>query len=175
ARQIELGAFPHDLLAGSARPLLRRHVHDLLEHRSRVLPRVLQSLRRLRLLEEREQLADFAQCGDRLFAHAERDALRRADEIAEHGNRMTFRLFEQQRGAVRLQYAIADLRHLEPRIDLGRDAPELAAAFELGEEIAKVSVFHGVMQGSARAHLSSRRWSWTQTAAEPHTSKNNAR
>ena len=52
----------------------------------RVLPRILQALRRLRLLQEREQLADFAQRGDRLLAHAQRDARRRAEQIAEHGN-----------------------------------------------------------------------------------------
>ena len=92
----------------------------------RVLPRVLQALRRLRLLEEREQLADFAQRGDRLFAHAERDARRRAEQVAEHGNARRspapskpLRLLEQQRGAARLQHAIADLGHLETRIDFG--------------------------------------------------------
>ena len=64
-----------DLLAGGGRALLRRHVDHLHEHRPRVLPGVLQALRRLGLLQEGEQPADFAQRGDRLLAHAQRHAL----------------------------------------------------------------------------------------------------
>ena len=157
AREIELRAFPHDLLARRRRALLRRHVHDLQEHRPRILPRVLQSLGRLGLLEEREQLADFAQRGDRFFAHAQRNTKRRAEEIPQHGDPRaptrtikTLWLFEQQRGAVRLQHAIADLRHLQPRIDLDGNAFELSAAFELGEKIPEIGVFHRGFGASTR-------------------------
>ncbi len=52
------------------------------------------------------------------------------------------RLLEQQRRTAGFQHAVADLGHLEPRIDLGADALQLAAAFELREEVAEVGVFH---------------------------------
>ncbi len=149
AREVDVGALPHDLLARRGAPLLRRHVHHLHEHRPRVLPRVLQPLRRLGLLEEREQLADFAQRLDGLLAHPQRDAPRRAEEVAEHRNPRAparsieaLRLLEQQRRAARLQHAVADFGHLEPRVDLDADALQLAAAFELRKEIAEVGVFH---------------------------------
>ena len=50
---------------------------------------------------------------------------------------------EQQRRPARAQHAIADLGHLEARIDLGADALRAAPAFELRDEIAQVGVFHG--------------------------------
>ena len=52
-------------------------------------------------------------------------------------------LFKQERGAARAQHAVADLGHLEARIDLGGDALQLAVAFELREEVAEVGVLHG--------------------------------
>ena len=42
-----------------------------------------------------------------------------------------------------MQHAVADLGHLEPRIDFGGDALELAPTFELREEVAKIGVLHG--------------------------------
>ena len=128
---------------GARASLLRRHVHHLQEERPRVLPRILQALRRLGLLEEREQLADFAQRRDRILAHAHRDALRRAEQVAEHRHPMALRLLEQQRGPAGLEHAVADLGHLEPRVDLDGDALQLPARFELREEIAEVGIFHG--------------------------------
>jgi hypothetical protein len=63
--------------------------------------------------------------------------------VAEHGYRVTLGLFEQQRRPVRGKNASANLGHLEMGIDLRSDALEKMAAFELGEKIAKISVFHG--------------------------------
>ena len=54
AAQIDVGTFPYDFLAGRRGALLGRHIHHLHEDRSRVLPRILQALRRLGLLEKRE-------------------------------------------------------------------------------------------------------------------------
>src|ERR1700682_1445788 len=45
--KINVAAFPHDLLAWRRPALLGSHVHDLQEYRPRVLPGVLQALRRL--------------------------------------------------------------------------------------------------------------------------------
>ena len=56
---------------------------------------------------------------------------------------MALWLLEQKRGAARLQHTIADLGHLETRVDLDGNAFELAAAFELREEVAKIGVLHG--------------------------------
>ena len=150
AREVDVGAFPHDVLARCRASLLRRHVHHLQEERPRVLPRVLEALRRLRLLEEREQLADLAQRRDRILAHAHRDAFRRAEEIAEHRNPMALRPLEQQRRPAGLQDAVADLGHLEPRVDLDRDALQLAALLELREEVAEVGVFHVAVDHARR-------------------------
>ena len=164
ALEIELRAFPNDLLARRCGAFLRRHVHDLQEHRPRVLPRVLQSLRRLGLLEEREEPADFAQRGDRLFAHTQGHALRRAEKIAQHRDPRApahtikaLRFFEQQRRPVRFQHTIADLGHLQPRIDLDGDAFQLSPAFKLGEKIAEVGVFHRGFGACSigRGHLTS--------------------
>ena len=55
---------------------------------------------------------------------------------------MAFRPLEQQRGSAGLEDAVADLGHLEPRVDLDRDALQFAALFELREEIAEVGIFH---------------------------------
>ncbi len=144
SREIDVGAFPHDLLAWRRAALLGRHVHHLQEHGPRVLPRVLQALRRLGLLQEREQLADFAQRFHRVFAHPHRDAARRAEEIAEHRDRglSLSACSKRSAGPAGLQHAVADLGHLEPGIDFGADALEFALALELGEEVAEVGVFH---------------------------------
>ena len=150
AREIDVGAFPDDLLARRRLPLLRRHLHHLHEQRPRVLPRVLQALRRLGLLQEREQLADLAQRRDRLLAHAERDARRRAEQIAEHGNARTpsapskpFGFSNSSAGppafSTRSQISVISRRGSTS----ARDALQLAAALELREKVAEVGVFHG--------------------------------
>src|SRR4029079_3727620 len=60
-----------------------------------------------------------------------------------HGNRVTFRLLEEEPRAAGLEHAVADLGDLETRGDLGPHSFQRAAAFELREKIAKVGVFHG--------------------------------
>ena len=96
-----------------------------------------------------EQLADFAQRLDLVLAHAERDAQRRAEQVAEHRDRMSLRVFEQQRRAAGLQHAVADFGHLEARIDLDCDALQFTAALELRDEVPEIAVFHA---GSVRDH-----------------------
>ena len=139
---------------GAGAALLRRHVEHLHEHRPRGLPGVLEALRRLGLLQEREQLADLAQRVAPVVAfdaHRARDALRRAEQVAEHRDRaagrraeVAFRLLEQQRGTAGL--AARDRRARSSRASdrLGSATRfKLAARFELGEEVAEVGVGHG--------------------------------
>src|SRR6185295_3470703 len=100
------------------------------------------------LFEEREEPADLAQRVAPVVAlhtHRARNPLRRAEEVAEDGNRPARRrakvalgMLEQERGPARLQHTVAQLGHLELRVDRQRDALQLAAAFELREEIAEV-------------------------------------
>ena len=71
--------FHYDILARRGAALLRRHVEHLHEYRPRGLPCVFQTLRRVGLLEKREQLADFAQRRPPIVAfdsHRARDPLR---------------------------------------------------------------------------------------------------
>src|SRR5262249_26048414 len=100
------------------------------------------SLRRLGLLEEREQLPDLAQRFDRLFAHTQRDAPRRAEEIAEHWDRVRFRLLEKKRRTALLEHTVANLGRPKHSVDLGPKRLQFAAALELREKIAKIGVFH---------------------------------
>src|SRR4029453_2387015 len=44
--EVDVRTLPYGLLARRRAALLRRHVHHLHEHRTRVLPRILQALRR---------------------------------------------------------------------------------------------------------------------------------
>ncbi len=146
--KIDVLALPHDFLAGRAGPHGRRHVEHLLQHRQ-LVPGVLQSLGRIRLLQIREQLAHFTQRRHRFLAHAERDAPRRAEQIRQHRNARTalrsiesFWVFEQNGGAAGLEHAVAHLGHLQVRIDLHRHALQFALSFQLRDEVAQILVAH---------------------------------
>ena len=104
----------------------RRHGNDLAEDRQ-LGPRILQTFRRLGLLEERQQLADFPQLADRLGAHAHCHALWRAEQIAEHRNRVASRVFEQQSRAFGTQRAVADFSHLQDWRNGNLDAFQFSA------------------------------------------------
>jgi hypothetical protein len=82
-RQIDLLAFPDEFLARRRRAHARRHVEHLPEYRQ-LVPGVLEPLRRFRLLEVGEQLADLAQGQHRVLPHAQRDPPRRAEEVGQH-------------------------------------------------------------------------------------------
>ena len=136
-REIDVLGIDHHLLTGRVAHHLRGHIEHLLESRQ-LLPQILKTLRRLGLLQKCEQLTDVAQGRHRIRAHAERDALRRAEQVAKHRNAVALRVLEQQRRAFGAQGAIADLGHLKMRVDSVRDALELATRFELRQEIAEV-------------------------------------
>ena len=144
AGQVDILALPDDFLARRGRHRFRRHVHHLLEDRQ-LVPGVLQALGRLRLLEVGEQFADFAQRLHRLLAHAERDALRRAEQVGEHGNGMPLGLLEQDGRPFGAQHAVADFGHFEAGIDLDADTFQFAGLFQLRHEVAQVVVFHRVL------------------------------
>jgi hypothetical protein len=137
ARKIDLIALPHGLLARGGVPTLRRHVEHLHEHGARVLPCIPEALRRLRFLQEGEQPTDLAQAlvpVGGIGAHRERDALRRPEQVAQHRDRRaagrdecSLRPLEQDRRTGAFQRPVADLGHLEARIDLDADAPKFAA------------------------------------------------
>ena len=160
AREVDILAFPHDLLAWSRRALLGRHVHDLHEHRARVLPRIAQAFGRLGLLEECQQLAHLAQAGDRILAHAQRHPLRRTEKIGENGNAVPGWVLEQQRGAALFEHTIADFRDFQARVSDDADALEFAAALQLRNEVAQISVFHALRTSGGgmgtTAHLNKR-------------------
>ena len=61
------------------------------------------------------------------------------------GIECAFRRLEQQRRTGRLEHAVADLGHLEARVDFDADALDFAIALELGEEVAEIVVFHDCM------------------------------
>ncbi len=91
--EVDVIAFDDDLLAGRILDDLRRHGDDLAEDRQ-FGPGVLQALGWLGLFEKRQQLADFTQFADRFGAHAHGDALRCAEQVAEHRDIKTDRFFE---------------------------------------------------------------------------------
>ncbi|MNN12433.1 hypothetical protein D3C81_1254250 [compost metagenome] len=92
--EVDVVAFDDHFVAGGILDHFRCHRHDLLEDRQ-LRPGILEALGRLRLLEEGQQLADFAQLADRLGAHAHGHPLRGAKQVAEHRNVEARRLFEQ--------------------------------------------------------------------------------
>ena len=145
-RQINVFTLPHDVLAGRAGDLLRRHVHQLPADGNPALHHIAKTLGRLRLLQKGEQSADVTQRFQRIRlgigAHRQCNAARRAEEIAKHRHGVPCRLLEQQRRPCGLQHAVADLGHLELRRNFGADAPELPQCFELVQKIAQVAIGH---------------------------------
>ena len=49
---------------------------------------------------------------------------------------------KENRRAAPLEHPVADLGHLEARIDLGAHALQLAQPLELGEKIAQIAIGH---------------------------------
>ena len=75
-------------------------------------------------------------------AHAKRHAARRAEQVAEHRNVMSFGLFKQNGRAARTQYPVANFCHFQIGIDFCTDTFEFAHAFQARDEIAKVVIMH---------------------------------
>ena len=139
--EVDVLALLDHFLAGGVLEHLRRHGQDLPVHRQ-LGPGVLEALRRLGLLELRQQLADLTQRADVLGAHAQRHALRRTEQVAEHRHVEAGRLFEQQCRALRAQRAVAHLGHLEHGGNRHLDALQRTALLQLGDEIAEILERH---------------------------------
>jgi hypothetical protein len=121
ATQIDVLAFPHHLLTGGRRHLLRRHREHLPDHRQ-LVPGVAQTLGRFGFLQHRQRAPDVAQRLGPLFtadAHAQRHAARRAEQVAEHRHVEAAGLFEQDGRSLRAQHAVADFGHFEIRATPG--------------------------------------------------------
>ncbi|MOA02965.1 hypothetical protein D3C78_1224450 [compost metagenome] len=139
--KVDIITLDHHLLANGILDHLRRHGHDLLEDRQ-LRPGILEAFRRLRLLEEGQQLADLAQLLDRLGAHAHGHPLRGAEQVAEHRNVEACGLFEQQRRALCTQGAVTHLGHFQDGGDRDLDALEFTALFQATNEVAQVAILH---------------------------------
>jgi hypothetical protein len=123
-----------DLLARTALHLARPRVGDRLE---RLQPAHLRGepLWRLHL----EDVADARpELVEALHAEAEAHAPLGAELVDQEGLRRALGALEEKRRPARLDDAVDDLRHLELRVDLGRDANELALALEQGDPLAEV-------------------------------------
>ncbi|MNN01902.1 hypothetical protein D3C81_1145360 [compost metagenome] len=139
--KVDIVTLDHHLLANGILDHLRRHRHDLLEDRQ-LRPGILQALRRLGLLEEGQQLADFAQFFDRLGAHAHGHPLRRAEQVPQYRDVVPRGLLEQQRRAFGTQCAVANLGHFQDGRDRNLDALEFTALFQATDEVAQVAILH---------------------------------
>ena len=145
ARQIDILALPYDLLASRSAHFFRRHCKHLFDNWCKAAHCIGETSWRRRFFKEGKELADLAKRADIVFAHAQRDPQRRAEEVCEHGNVMTLRFLEEQRRSAGLQYAVAHFGHLELRVDFNRDALEFTAHFQLGNEIPEIAILHATV------------------------------
>ena len=136
--EVHVVAFDDVFLAGPGAAPLGVHAQHLAEDRQ-LLPGVAESLGRLRLLQEGQQLAEFAQLFHRLPAHAQRHAPLGAEQIPQHRDRRPLGVLKQNR---RLQRAVADLGHLQARVHLAGHPFQFAQLFQLLNKVAQVAVFH---------------------------------
>ena len=142
AAEIDLAPFEPFRLATCVTHGLGGHGEELLENRQ-LSPSLRDTLGRLGLSQESEQLTNFAERLHRIFPHAECDAPGGAEEVAEHRDGAALGLLEQQRWSATPQCAVADLRYLKAWIHRHVDSLELALCFELLQEISQVAVDHG--------------------------------
>jgi hypothetical protein len=84
--------------------------------------------------------------GTGALVHPERPrhAVERAERVDEHGDVAALGALEEQRGAVSLGDAVGDVTDLQVRVDLDRDALELAALLEQGDVLPQVLERHPV-------------------------------
>jgi hypothetical protein len=141
AGQIDLAAFPHDLLAGRAAHLGRRHAPQGLEQVAPA-PQVLHATRRLGLLQLRQHLAKGAHLGQAGQAQRAGHAGGRAEQVGEHRHAVAGGVLEQQRRAAGAQHAVGQRRHLQPWRHRLADAAQLARGLQPGQEVAQVEVGH---------------------------------
>ena len=150
--QVDVSAFPNDLLARRAAQFLGRHAPQRFDQAAHA-DQFLETLGRLGLLERGQHMAKLAQLAHVIDAHAQSDAARGAKQVAQHRNVMAGGVLEQQGRAASAQRAVAQGGHLQMRRNLGLDALELAQLFELGDEVSEVAVGHAGLNASRRSTL----------------------
>ena len=141
AGKVDVVAGEHDLLAGrgSEQPRGRLHGEHGLGQRQQ-FEGLAPALGRLRLAQEGERLADFAQLCRRAV-HAPGDALDRAEEIDEDRDRRgraigAQRRLEQDGRPLLGEQPGLDLGHLEDGRDRFAHTHEAPLALEMGDELA---------------------------------------
>ena len=141
ARQVDVVAFEHDLLARRAAHRGRLHVPHGLDHLQQP-PGVLQAARRLGLLQAGQHPADVAQPATSRCAHAQGHAFGGAEQVDQGGYLVTHWMFNQHRRPPCAQHAVSKRCHLKPRRHGLWHPTQLAEGFELGHEVAQIPVFH---------------------------------
>ncbi len=144
--EVDVAALDDMTLTRGATDDARRHVAQRLHHRDQPAG-VLEAARRLRFLQRRQQRPDVAQRGDRVLAHAGRDALDGPEQVREQRHRRAGGMLEQQRRSGGAQRAVADLGHFEARRHRRRNALRKAASLQLRDEIAQVLVSNAHRRG----------------------------
>ncbi len=151
ARQIHLAPFPHLLLAGRRTHGLRRHVQHL-AHDWQAVPGIAQPLGRLGFLQKGQRVADLAQRGQILRAHGQCHTARGAEEIAQDRDLRVLGPLEQQRRPAGAQHPVADLGHLEVRIDRRGDAFQLPLPLQMGHELPQIAILQCLISLSCCRH-----------------------
>ncbi len=134
ASEVNLIGVEDMLLAGRALQQPRRHIQHFPEYRQ-FLPGILHALRRFGFLEGCQQFADAAQGVDRVRAHARGDAFGGTEQVGQYRYVGAPGVLEQQGGPAGAQGAVANLGDFEAGVDRVLDPPQLAAVFQLADEI----------------------------------------
>mmetsp|Transcript_33471 Transcript_33471/g.58337 ORF Transcript_33471/g.58337 Transcript_33471/m.58337 type:complete len:283 (+) Transcript_33471:2-850(+) len=114
APEVDVACPEHLLLAGGMALNGGLHVPQRLHHLQQ-LAGVFQTLGRLRLLEAGQHPSDIPQIGQRVRAHAERDATGGPEQIGQGRRVVAGRRLEQQGRSTRPQNLVAQGRHFEHR------------------------------------------------------------
>ena len=113
--QINVVRFPNDGLACGAFHVARRHIPERAFELRHFAERIAQALRRLGLLQRRQQFTDVPQSADIRSAHRARNTPDSAEQVAEYRNLRAGRPLEKERRSARAQNPVADFRHFEVR------------------------------------------------------------
>ena len=132
--EVHIVALEHDLLARSLRDGLRHGVGDRLQlqEASHLLHETLRRLHVEHLAQLRRRVVEL------LDAQGEAHAPFGSELVDEERMRRSLRMLEEERRSSGLDDAVGDLRDLEIRIDLGRDASELALALEERDPLPEI-------------------------------------
>ncbi len=140
--EIDRVAFQHVLVEGGLVHVPGRDVRQLRQFRP-AGERLAQVARPAWFLQRRQQLAQFAQRGQRPVAQGQLDAAAVPEQVAQQRMRGADRLFHQQGRAAPFQGQAAQGGAFQLRIHRLRHAQQLAVALQGVEETAQVVAGHG--------------------------------